>query len=210
MSLELLFLHPKNREYFNKVSASTLRLVLFITTVVLFFTSGLAGMYVTAIAKANLTVDPNITYFFSSALIQITFLVALILLQRFIYTNNKIKTNLRVSDIIIIEQLIITKDLLYLLFLFIQMQKYFPYDSNFATSYYWKTDAKNMDLFLYVALLILIMFYLIPKIIPLFDVTRRDFNRGMVYSLLVSIAIVLCVVIITIMVQTIVNIPLGA
>ena len=215
----MVFFRHGFKDYYNKLSGQQLRSMLILTTFILMVTSGIAGMYKEAFTVANIgelftngtyvyTLNFKLDYrfIFTSIIIQFSFIFLLYQSQKLIYTNNEIKTNLRVVDIIVIEQIMIFKDIIYLLFVFDIMSKININDTS-ANFYAWVNDAKNIDLFLYIVLFILLTFYLIPKLIPRFESVRKDYNKAMIYSFIISFSIMFCVTIGVNIISVIINLP---
>ena len=215
MSSQIFFFNSKVKENFNKLSKSEVRSILIASIIVMIFTSGIKGIYTEAFNRATYTygsypysnsysyLNLNPIFFITSSIVQIVFFVLLIFFHRLIYTNNEIKTNLNDVDIIILLQLSIFRDVLYLVYIYIHM----ALDNQYTTSWSGISDTRSMELFLYVIFIILVMFYLIPRIMPRLEVTRKDFNRGLLLSLFISMAIVISLTIAINTFQLIINIP---
>ncbi len=200
MSFQMLFFHSRVKEFYNKLSKDEIKIIFAITFSILFITSGLRGMVSQGFNRASfvnnypnniwyLNFSLNIVYFFTGFIIEVAFFVLLILFHRLIYTNNAFKTNLNEVDIIILMQLSIFTDLLYLVYIFVQISSNPQYVHSWGSI----SDARTMDLSLYMVLLILVIFFMVPRIIPRLEISRKDYNRGLLYSLFISIAIVVSV-----------------
>ena len=215
----MVFFRHGFKDYYNKLSGQQLRSMLILTTLIFMVTSGIAGMYKEAFTIANIgeffTIGTYVwtiyfkldfRFIFTSIIIEFSFIFLLYQSQKLIYTNNEIKTNLRVVDIIIIEQIMIFKDIIYLLFVFNIMSKV-NINGMSANFYVWINDVKNIDLFLYIVLFILLTFYLIPRLIPRFESVRKDYNKAMIFSFIISFSIMFCVTIGVNIISLIINLP---
>ena len=85
-----------------------------------------------------------------------------------------------------IMQFSISINLLYLFFIYVQMEIGNQYKMPWA----WFNDAKTIFSFLYLIFILLTIFYLLPKIMAKMDVKSNHINKGIVFSLVISVVIV--------------------
>ena len=167
------------------------------TVLLMVITTGLTGMFVQAVNKAfviysfpgplyDLHFNLDIRYFFGSIIIELVFYALLGLLFNLIYTNNDKKDNLNKIDYVMIMQFSISINLLYLFFIYVQMEIGNQYKMPWA----WFNDSKTIFSFLYLIFILLTIFYLLPKIMAKMDVKSNHINKGIVFSLVISVVIV--------------------